>query len=509
MRWSTTTWLETRNRLGKERDRAGILAYQIEAGYAPLDWQRRGHLHDVAHPALRTQKLEICGLGAGKTDFGVEEAKLLGIANPGMRGLITAPSFELLKHEIVERWRAAMDDMARARLPLSKRFHKTDMYDEWWCGARIYFRSLERLLLQRGRQYAWWWGDEIESILDPQKAWQILSARVRQKGANIRQAFGTGTPRGYRGTVELFVQSRMRARAAEGVMIDGVEHIAQKVRKREVMVPRSAALGMWFTQRATSEDNPFLDDDYFAALSGYSERRWREEVLAEILQPEAAVWPEFDQRVHGIDWPRPWIKQPNGKIVLNPKLDRQLEWDIAFDYGDSYPHALFIQRQRDGTSIICDEYCEDGKSPSHVYEELIWRGKAFGRQPSYAVGDRAVPEALGWMGEQWPGAEVCKMDRRIEQSVLHGIECVRDRASPYKASPKILIAKHLIENPGRRGIWKCLKGYRHAQHADGTLDSKPYKDNVHDHGADALRMHQVALFGEGSRTRLYSVGRRW
>lgn len=508
MRWSTDTWLQTRQRLGRERDRAGILAYQIESGYTPFDWQIRGHLHDVANPALRTQKLEMCGLGAGKTDFGVRETQGLAMANPGMRVLITAPSFELLKHEIVERWRAANDDMSRARLPLSKRFHKTDMMDEWWCGLKVFFRSLERLQLQRGRQYAVWWGDEMETILDPQLAWNVLSGRVRQKDAPMRQAFATGTPRGRRGLVELFTNARMRARAAEGKLVDGVDCIRQKVRGREVWVPRSDVLGMWWTQRATSHDNPTLGDDYFAALAGMSERRYREEVLAEILEPEAAVWPEVDARKHGIDWPRPWVRQGD-KIVANPKLDRQLEWDISYDAGDSFPHALFWQRRRDGTCIIVDEYCEDAKPLSYVHDSILWRAKAMGRQPSNGIGDRAVPEELGWMMDQWPGAEIRKMVRRVEQDVLTGIELVRDRLSPFRGEPKILVANHLIENPGKRGIWACLKGYRHAQRSDGSLDVRPLKDGKYDNGADALRMHQVALFGEGAGPRTYTTGRRW
>ena len=507
--WSKESWLETRLRLAQTRDRAGALSYLVEGGYISLDWQLRAHLHDVPHPSLRTQKLAICGLGAGKTDFGVAECASLGMLNPRCPGLITAPTFDLLKNETIERWRLLMDDMARAKLPLSKRYHKTDKMDEWWDGTKVFFRSMENVRAQRGRQYAWCWPDEIEALVDPGAAWSILSGRVRHKNAKVREMLATSTPRGMRGTVEMFVRSRAKARAAPTVqVVDGVEWIEVKVRRKPVLVPRSMALGAWYTIRATSEDNPFLDDDYFTALEGYSERRYREEVLAEILQPESLVWPEWDARVHGIDWPRPWIKTGN-KIVPNPKFDRTLEWDLAYDTGDQYPHALFIQRHLDGRCIIVDEYCEDGRSLTQNHDEIVWRAKMMGRQPSYVVGDRAVPEELGWMAETFPNAVPKKMVRRVEQDILTGVELVRDRISPYKGEPLILVAKHLIENPGHRGFWKCMKGYRHAQHADGTLDPRPYKDNRNDHAADAIRMHQVALFGEGARARIFSMPRAW
>lgn len=497
-------------RLAATRDRAGALSYLVEGGYSPLDWQLRAHLQDVSHPALRPQKLAICGLGAGKTDFGVAECASLGMLNPAVPGLITAPTFDLLKHETIERWRALMDDMARAKLPLSRRYHKTDKVDEWWDGTKVFFRSMENIRAQRGRQYGWCWPDEIESLVDPGAAWSILSGRVRHKLARVREMLGTSTPRGMRGTIEMFVRARQKVRAAETKqVIDGVEYIEVKVRKRTVLVPRMQALAAWYTIRATSEDNPYLDDDYFTALEGYSERRYREEVLAEVLQPESLVWPEFDARVHGVNWPRQWVKVGTNKVGPNPKFDRSLEWDLAYDTGDSYPHALFIQRHPDGTCVIVDEYCDDGKSLTQNHDEIMWRAKMFGRQPSYVIGDRAVPEELGWMSDTFPNAVPKKMVRRIEQDILTGIELVRDRISPYKGSPKILIAQHLIDVPGRRGIWKCAKGYRHAQKADGGLDSRPYKDNVHDHGADALRMHQVALFGEGARARIFSMPRAW
>lgn len=511
MAWSTTTWLETQHQLGKDRDRVGALSYLIEAGYVPLEWQQRFLLHQVEHPALRTQGLAVCGLGAGKTDLGVWLIVLLAMCNPGMRGLVTSPTYDLLEHEIRERLSEAFDMMARARLPLVRRYHKTAMMFELWSGGSIFLRSLSKIHNLRGRQFAYAWPDEIESTVNPGLVWDVLSGRVRQRGAYMRQLFATSTPRGLRGTIELFIQSRQRARAAEARIIDGVECIRVRVRGRDVWVPRAEVIRSWFTVRATSEDNPHLDDDYFAAMSGYSKRRWDEEVLALILQPETAVWPEFDSRVHGLDFPRPWVKRSDGQLVGNPKWNPQIPVDLTYDAGDSFPHALWIAELSGGRSLIVDEYCEDGQPLGKIHDEIIKRQQFCRRSPDHVVGDRAVPSELGWLMETFQRAIPHKMIRRVEQDVLTGIEVVRERISPMRGDPKLLVARHLIDDADRvrRGIWNCVRKYRYLQHADGTLDARPYKDNVHDHGCDALRMHQVARYGHDAMPRFYSIGRNW
>jgi hypothetical protein len=497
--------------MGKARDRIGALNYLAEAGYAPLPWQQRFHLAGTTDARLRAQKLAVCGLGSGKTEAGIWEGVMLALLNPGCRGVVTAPTYDLLEYEIRQRWSEAMEQMAEAGLPLSKRWHQTAMYDELWCGGRVFFRSLSKVHNLRGRQFAWAWMDEIESTINPTLVWDVLSGRVRQAGSNVREAFGTSTPRGLRGTIELFVQNRQKAKAAETFDVNGVAHIRQRVRGRDVLVPRDQALKSWFTIRATSEDNPYLGDDYFAAMTGYSKRRWEEEVEAKILQPETAVWPEFDTRVHGIDFPRPWVMGRDGRMQANPKWNATIPVDLTYDAGDSYPHALWIAELSSNVSVIVDEYCEDGKPLGVVHDAIVQRQQFCRRGPDHIVGDRAVPSELGWLMDTFPRAVPHKMVRRVEQDVLTGIEVVRERASPMRGEPKLLIANHLIDDAerSRRGIWNCVKRYRFRQNADGTLQSSPWKDGVYDHGCDALRMHQVARYGRDTLPRFYSIGRTW
>lgn len=515
MGWSRSTWLETRHELGRNRDRAGALAYAVEAGYTPLAWQHRAHLADVHHPALMMHKLVIGGLGGGKSDFAWWEGLMLAMMNPGrgIKGMITAPTYDVLKQEIQPRWEQGVDRMAAAKLPLVKRLYKTELRYELWCGANVYLRSLDHYESYRTWQLAWWYGEEIESMIQPLKVWNVLSKRVRQRQAYVRQAYAVANPRGYRGCVKHFIDERRKSRALPTARVDnGVELVAKTIRGVTHYIPRDQLIASHYTYRATSLDNPTLGDDYLLGLETMSDRRYREEVLAEILQPESIVWPEFDARTHVFDIPCPWVIRPDGTTEQNPRWNKRVHCyplDIAFDYGDPFPHALWIARLPGDVCVVVGELCDDGWPTTRVHEEMIRRTRFYGREPDNVVGDRAVPEELGWMVTTWKNAAPHKMVRRSEQDVLNGVEVVRDRASPIVGEVKILFARHLVEAPPKRGIWNCVRNYRYQAASDGSYHPRPFKDNVHDHGCDALRMHQVALFGDGGRPRFYSVGRRW
>lgn len=474
-RWSDTTWTETRNTLGLTRDRKEALRYLMRAGYEPLPWQRRAHVHDAT--SLRVNKYAVCGLGAGKSEWEIHEGASCALMNPGAWGVFVAPTYDQLKSILLPRWQDLMERLTKCGTPLSKRFHLTEMYDELWCGGRVYFRSLSKVHNLRGFEFAWVGGDELESVINARLVWDVLSGRVRQK-ANFREMFGGSTPRGLQGIVELFVQARSQARGAA------------------TEAERDELLRQWFTVRATSEDNPHLPADYLAVQRAtYSKRRWDEEVLAEILKPETAVWPEIDAEVHVIDWPRPWIER-NGERLPNPRFDRTLAYDIAYDAGDQFPSVLVIQRTVDGTCIVVDEFCEDQWPTGKVHAEIEGRVRMMGRAPILAVCDRAVKDERAWLTQAFPLTDVRWMRSKEQQSILAGIEVVRNRLDPVSGRPKLYFARHLAERPPRRGVWPSSRNYRYGKRADGTLTAEPYKDNVSDHACDALRMHQTTLYGE-------------
>lgn len=454
--------------MGRARDRDGALAILEQAGYVPLAWQERLHLAD-APEAEQVHKLPICGLGAGKTEAGVAETLILAILNPGTWGVICAPTYDQLQGVIVPRLELWFAALAAAGTPLLRKFHRTAMFFELHCGARIYLRSAGKIDNIRGFEFGWAWIDESEAIPNIDEVWDVVSGRVRRR-CHVRQIFATSTPRGLRGCVALFLRMREEIAAAGG---------------------GPAQLAAWYTIRATSYDNPHVAPGWAEAKrKTYGNRRYREEILAEVLKPQTAVWPEVDEGRHVIDW-----GFRDTRLRKDLIFDPRLPYDLAYDAGDSFPHVLWIQRCQDETCVIFDEYCEDGDPPTRLHDLIESRCAALGKPPEKAVCDRARTDEIRWMRSTFPTTHVLKCDTWGEQAVQPGIRLVSDRLDPVTGRPKILVSRRLVPARSRRGIWNCLREYKYKRRADGSISPEPWKDNTHDHGADALRMHQVKLFG--------------
>jgi hypothetical protein len=50
-----------------------------------------------------------------------------------------------------------------------------------------------------------------------------------------------------------------------------------------------------------------------------------------------------------------------------------------------------------------------------------------------------------------------------------------------------------------------MQNLRYQQRPDGTLTTIIIKDNIHDHGADALRMQQVKRYGSGGMMQMLTA----
>lgn len=470
---SAQSWGELRESMGRVRDRDSAMQLLEHAGaFVALDWQARFILADAESPDQQ-HKLAICGRGAGKTEVGCAEAIVLAMLNPGKWGVICAPTYDQLKGAILPRLERMFAALAEAGLPLVRKFHKTAAYFELWCGARIYMRSASKIDNIRGFEFAWAWLDESEAIPNVDEVWDVLVGCVRTK-CHLRQMFATSTPRGLRGLVALFHRQRQELAATGG------------------------NLALWYTVRATSYDNPTLPAGWAEAKrQTYGNRRFREEILAEVLKPQTAVWPEVDGVRHVVDW-----GYFDERLRRHMIMDPMLPYDLAYDAGDSFPHVLWIQRLHDGTGVVFDEYCEDGDPPSKLHDIIVDRCRVLGRDPENAVADRARTDEIQWLRRAFPSTHVLKCDSHFEQSVQPGIRLIADRLDPVIGRPKILFSRRLVPSKSRRGIWNCIRNYKHKQRSDGSISPEPWKDNVHDHGADAIRMWAVKLFGSGPQVQV-------
>ncbi|MAK30144.1 terminase family protein [Acinetobacter sp.] len=482
-------WDQLRQQLGVSQDRAALVRLlAATTNYTPLPHQARAHLAHV--PDGTTQKLFLAGIGAGKTVWSMAECVMLAIANPGCLGAITAPTYDQVVNVLLPEWQALTDAMAANGYPLVRRFIKSMSEAHLVCGGRVLFRSFGKVDHLRGFSLAWAALDESEVSMNPVQVWDVLQGRLRDPRANMRQIHCTTTPQGLRGVPAMFVEARNRAA--------GIQDPNE----------RSAALRRHWSCTATSHQNTHLPDGYIEALSStYSKRQYDQEVLAKILKPSTAVWPEFNKEAHV----RPWAYDPS------------LPYAISADWGHQYPHVLWLQQAPDESWIVFDEFCDDQIPRDHLRHAIRARCEALGKDPEHAVGDRAVKDEMAWLVHQFPRTWVHRMRTKQEQSVNRGIEVVRALLDPIEGSPRLYVSDRIGASQARRGLIRCLQNYRYRMRADGGIHvGQPFKDNVHDHGADCLRMFAVAVIegdagafsagrgerGRSARTKGHRVRRR-
>ena len=465
-------WGDLRRHLGVTQDRAGLLRLLTAAtGYRPMAHQTRAHL---AHaPDGTTQKLFLAGIGAGKTVWSMAECVMLAIANPGCLGAVTAPTFDQTVNVLLPEWMELVDAMAASGYPIQRRFITSMSEAHLVCGGRVLFRSFSKVDHLRGFSLAWAAVDESEVSMNPRRVWDVLSGRLRDPRANMRQIHCTTTPQGLRGVPAMFIGARNRA--------NGIKDPEE----------RSRALRRHWTCTATSHQNVHLPDGYIDSLvSSYSKRQYAQEVEARILKPSTAVWPEFSAEAHV----RPWAYDPS------------LAYGIACDWGHQYPHVIWLQQAPDGAWIAFDEFCDDQVPRDHLRDHIRKRCTALGRDPEVAVGDRAIKDEMAWLMHAFPRTAVKRMRTKEEQSVNRGIEAVRALLDPIEGPPRLYLSSRLAASQARRALIRCVQNYRYKMRASGEIHvGMPWKDNVHDHGADALRMFVVGVIeGESAA---YSTGR--
>lgn len=461
---SRERWSDLRDRLGKDQDRLGLLRLLSAAtGYVPLPHQLRFHLAGAPAGDI-SYKLALAGVGAGKTRASMAEAVLLALANPGCTGVVAAPTYDLAVSVLWPEWSAMTDALTKAGFPIVKRFLRSMMEVELIGGGKVLFRSFSKVDHIRGFTLAWAAIDESEISNRPKYVFDVIAGRLRDPRANMLQMHVTTTPQGLRGVPEIFVSRR---HAAEALPPD----------------ERARELRRYFCLRASSHENTHLPDGYLQGLQAYSKRMYQQEVMGRVLQPSSAVWPEFDPIRHSI---------PH-------TYDPTLPYTLSVDWGRTC-HVIWVQRIHSGALVVFDEWTgiEGGTPRDHCRAEIVKRCKALGRDPEYAVGDRAVKSEMGWLINQFPSTFVRRMVTRFEQSVSVGVELVRALLDPIEGEPMLYVSRRLASSQDRRSIVRCLAGYRYKTRADGTINPDAFfKDGLLDHGADALRMMARVLCDEG------------
>jgi len=197
----------------------------------------------------------IAGIGSGKTTAGT--LKGITLAEPGTLGLVTAPTYKMLKDVTVRSYQDVLGS--------SMHLNKGDMMATLSNGAEIIFRSAETPSSLRGPNIHWAHLDEAAlcpgaTESNPEGTWEVVIGRLRADGT-AGPCFVTSTPRG-----------------------------------RNWLYKRATDMRIF---RAHTRDNPYISREFVESLeSNYTGKFALQELAGEFVAFEGLVYDEFSREKH-------------------------------------------------------------------------------------------------------------------------------------------------------------------------------------------------------------------
>ncbi len=236
--------------------------------------------------------------------------------NPGLLGLVGAPTYPLLR-DTTKRTFLEILDIEEIPYVSYKSENRVVLLEN---GSEILFRSLDNFERLRGTNLAWFGVDEL-TYCRPE-AWSRLEARLRHPQASRLRGFAAWTPKGYDAVYERFISKPSR------------DFWAVLATPREN--PHSTATGL-----------------YDRLEESYDERSYRQEALGEYLNVNSGqAYYAFDRRTNV----RPVRYDPNLPLI----------WCLDFNIN---PMCSVICQATDATSQL-DRMSGRKRAVVNVLDEL-------------------------------------------------------------------------------------------------------------------------------------------
>jgi PBSX family phage terminase large subunit len=407
-----------------DEDNGGLLKFQF------YEKQRRFVFDPTRYVAFYG------GIGTGKTRGGCIKGLLKALKNPGSFGVITAPTYPMLRDatkrtflEICPRELIAFNNETSNVVGIHTPSGKV---------SEIYFRSTSDPDSLRGPNLLWFYMDE--AALSDYDAWLILMGRLRLKPETEQQGFITTTPRGYNWVYDNF----------------GGTDLDEEYRA-------------W---HATTEENIFLPKSFVKSIYNQYKGSFAEQELAgKFVAFEGLVYGDlFDPQIHLLE--KDWMKNDGGFLPNIPV-------DLAWDFGYPNPEAV-LAIQQDGSGNV---YIIDCEYHTHTLTEdiaAILRSKTWFSEISDCICDEARPDSITRLSNLGLPARPSQKGR-----ILDGIQIVRSLLNKDVATQKPILHIH----PSCDSLIQEFGQYRWPDKKTQDL-SENYKElpiDAANHALDALR----------------------
>ena len=374
-------------------------------------------------------------VGSGKSVALCFQAISCCLSNPGLTGLLAAPTLPLLRAATLE--------------SLLRLLQKFDIEYEWNKGdgvmtlpaldAKILLRSLSEADALRGTNLAWFGVDELTYA--PEESWLQLEARLRDPKSMRMEGFAVWTPNGFDWVYERFIANPVKGYAVI---------LAEPRENRHLLAA--------------------VPDYYDRLEDSYDPLRYRQEVLGEYLAlTSGRVYREFNRRVH--------VEQSQVREYL-PLL-------VAFDFNVDPMCAVVAQIDGDKVRVL-DEIVLSRSSTEQACDEL------FARWPAHRGGVHVYADASG-QAMRTAGRSDMQILRalitrerygRVEFKVEKKNPAVRDRVQLMNA--KLCAATGEVRMSVNPGCVELIKDLEQVVYKANSVAIDKERDAKRTHLSDAL-----------------------
>ena len=419
---------------------------EILLRFRPLPAQRRFLLAREPFAAY------VGGYGSGKTYALCHKAIQLSGHNPGLPGMLVAPTYGMLEDTVMR----SFIEILQAN-GIGYELQRTRRVLETAWGGEIWFRSADHPDSLRGPNMPWVGIDEMAYI--ERAAWEVLIARVREPRAARRQVFGATTPEGYNWVYEFFVEERSEERRV--IFADTRENIH---------LPKGYAESL---------------------LAGLDEEGVRQYVEGRFVAGTSGrVYKHFDPAQH--------VSEKNPVASGGGGLEASLPLCIACDFNVD-PCIWLLLQHHGGVVYAADEIVLRNTTTEEMIDEALRRG--WGR---HAAGAVVYGDPAGHARSTSASASDYQLLRAAgfgDQRVRRGHAAVRDRVNAVNARMRDAGGgTRFAMHPRCRALRRDLLRVRYQP---GTANIDKVSDAALTHASDALgyfMLIEYPIFRPSSRT---------
>lgn len=414
------------------------------------------------------------GISTGKTLLGSMASIRLANTLPGKTSLICAHSLPMLKKvQLLEMRRRAEEIAEHNEFPGLYHENRQDAAFSWWNKHTTFYMGTLDPQSLRGPTLSFIWADEINTWVDPAKAYRILKARLREGGK--RGIFiATGTPSGRRGPMMEW-ENRCDIEIMPGIRVG------------------TGINSGWLMVHLTTAQNTANPEDFAEALLDVYDAKYAEQELAgKFIDLEGRAFSDVWSMDH-------W---PHGNIMPRFAFDPNLhELEIAIDWGDRYFHALFNAYDPESVNdpdacpdVIFDELVEEDLGDDEFIELIVDRCSRLGVKPARLYPDPEGRESNDLLMTHpfFKRSVVMLYKKSKYRRVKWGYYVARSRMRNAKGLRRLCISAELAQSknnrdPRQRGILQGILNFDWQRTRQGHAKSELKDDSWYIHGVDALR----------------------